>query len=365
MRLLKILIFFIIFNQSFAEYSNKFVSAGEPEFSRNKVIEVYGHRGARSFAPENSILAYKTALQIGVNWVDMDVVVTKDGEVIVYHDLWINPDFTSLNGKFFAISNKDFIASIGDKKDQIIQKYLLKNITFDELQKYSIGVLNSNSIYSKFFPDQYLVKDVRIPKLQNVIDYVDDITDKNVMYQIEIKNDPTNPQYTVDSKIFAQKIYDILKKNNLIERAEIQAFDWNVLYELQLLDKDVKTAYLIGYDEIDYARPERFKYNGKWSGGKILKDYNNSLPRMVKMLGGCCYEPEDVLLTKEDLDSAHNLGLKVVVWTWPEHSGRAFDPALINKLINWGVDGIITDDPAKLNSMLAVRGYKTPMNYHL
>jgi glycerophosphoryl diester phosphodiesterase len=70
-----------------------------------------------------------------------------------------------------------------------------------------------------------------------------------------------------------------------------------------------------------------------------------------------------VALTKADLDEAHRLGLKVVVWTWPEHSGKDFDPVLVDKLIKWGVDGIITDDPAQLNSMLAARNLSVPVGY--
>jgi glycerophosphoryl diester phosphodiesterase len=84
---------------------------------------------------------------------------------------------------------------------------------------------------------------------------------------------------------------------------------------------------------------------------------------MVKDLGGTCWEPEDVELTKATLDEAHALGLKVVVWTWPEHSGTVFDPELISKLIDWGVDGIITDDPGMLISMLAARNYAVPARY--
>ncbi len=105
------------------------------------------------------------------------------------------------------------------------------------------------------------------------------------------------------------------------------------------------------------------KIAGLWSGGKLLKDYNGSIPQMIKALGGSCYEPEDVELTKHDLEEAHKLGLKVVVWTWPEHSGKAFNPVVVQKLIDWGVDGIITDDPARLNSMLAARYMHVPKQY--
>lgn len=353
----------LLINNVFALFSNNFIIAGEPQTPKNNVIEVYGHRGARSFAPENSIIGYKTALGIGVNWVDMDVGVTKDGDVIVYHDMWINSDFTSKDEIFLANSNQEFINKMGINKNQLIKPYLLKNLTFKQLQSYDVGILNPNSSYKNYFENQYIVPGTKIPLLQDVINYVDKISNKEVMYQIEIKNDPNNPDYTISSTKFAKKIYNILRKNNLINRAEIQAFDWNILYEIQKLDKNIKTAYLISYDEIDYNDLSNFKSKGTWSGGKMLHDYNKSLPQMIKSLGGCCYEPEDIMLTKKDLDEAHKLGLKVVVWTWPEHSGKAFDPVLIDNLISWGVDGIITDDPARLNSMLAARGYKTPKNY--
>jgi glycerophosphoryl diester phosphodiesterase len=94
-----------------------------------------------------------------------------------------------------------------------------------------------------------------------------------------------------------------------------------------------------------------------------VKDHKNSIPQMVKDMGGTCWEPEDVELTRATLDEAHALGLKVVVWTWPEHSGAVFNTALVSQLISWGVDGIITDDPGMLISMLAARNYVLPAKY--
>jgi glycerophosphoryl diester phosphodiesterase len=54
-------------------------------------VEVYAHRGARSYAPENTIPGYATALAIGTHWVDMDVVMSLDGEVMVSHDIGLIP----------------------------------------------------------------------------------------------------------------------------------------------------------------------------------------------------------------------------------------------------------------------------------
>jgi glycerophosphoryl diester phosphodiesterase len=84
---------------------------------------------------------------------------------------------------------------------------------------------------------------------------------------------------------------------------------------------------------------------------------------MVKALGGFAWEPEDAELTEASLAEAHRLGLKVVVWSWPEKLGTAFDSRMVEKMINWGVDGIITDDPGRLISMLAIRGKRVPVRY--
>lgn len=352
---------------AFAANENQFNQAGIPHNqAKPKYVEVYAHRGARSFSPENVMPGYKTSLALGTDWVDMDIGISKDGEIIVDHDLWLNPDILRKDGKFLANSKAELYSSLESAPGGIeknIQPYLVKNLTIAQLKQYDAGRLNLNSPYSKYFPEQIPVDHTPMPTLQEVVNYVNKTTDKKVNFQIEIKNDPIHPNWTVSSKDFAKKVNDFLVKNKLVDRAEIQSFDWEPLYELHKLNPKVKLAFLVGYDDIERMQESDIKQAGLWSGGKLLKDYNNSIPQMVKALGGSLYEPEDVSLTKKDLDEAHALGLKVVVWTWPEHSGSAFDPVVVNRLIDWGVDGIITDDPAHLNSILAARGMRVPQNY--
>ena len=61
---------------------------------------------------------------------------------------------------------------------------------------------------------------------------------------------------------------------------------------------------------------------------------------LVKALGGFAWEPEDAELTKETLDEAHRLGLKVVVWSWPEKLGTTFDAGMVDRLIGWGIEHV-------------------------
>lgn len=336
------------------------VMADNPAYHKAlKNIEVYAHRGARSFSPENTIPSYRTALAVGVDWIDMDVVITKDGIIVVYHDLWLNPDVLSKNGKFWAKDNTEFYKDLENRPggiDKNIQPYLIKNLKYAQLQQYDAGRINPDSPYAKNFPDQHPVYNTPIPTLQQVVVYADKVSHKMVKYQIEMKNDPTKPDWTVSPKEFAAKLNAFIVENNILNRVEVQAFDWEILYELHKVNPNIKLAFLVSSDGIERMKSSDQKQAGMWSGGKLLKDYGYSLPKMVKELGGDCYEPEDIALTKEDLDEAHRLGLKVVVWG----CARNLDA----KLIEWQVDGIITDDPARLNSMLAARGIPVPSNVY-
>lgn len=360
-------LFLFVVSISFAnqEISNLAATVGQPHNAKaTPYVEVYAHRGARSFAPENTLPGYKTGLKIGLDWVDMDICVTKDNVVLVYHDIWLNPDIVSNKGVFWAKSKEDFIHAIpANQFDKVIQSYLVHNLTLQQLKKFEVGILNPHSSYAKYFPEQISVPGTSMPTLQEVIDYVNRVTHNHAYFQIEFKTDPEHPTWTVPPKQFAMDLYQVLKKNHLENRVEVQSFDWRTLFELQKLDKKIKTAYLVTEEDKSRMLNPDPKHAGLWSGGKLLKDYNNSLPQMVKALGGACYEPEDVLLTKKDLDEAHKLGLKVVVWRWPEHTGSAFDFKLTADHIKWGVDGIITDDPGQLISMLAARNQRVPQAY--
>jgi glycerophosphoryl diester phosphodiesterase len=312
--------------------------------------EVYAHRGARSYAPENTIPGYATGLAIGTHWVDMDIVMSKDGEVIVSHDIRLNPDIVR-----------------GPGGQYITDRTLVKSLSLGEIKQYDVGRMDTASSYSKFFPAQVGMDGVTMPALREVIRYVNGKTNRKVGFQIEFKTDPEHPDWTFTPAVFAAALYEILVEENIVHMCEVQSFDWRCLYELQKLDRNIRTAYLTEWDN-EPGCPYSFfdpdpAIAGLWTGGVLVKDHQNSIPQMIKDMGGACWEPEDVELTKATLDEAHRLGLKVVVWTWPEHSGTVFNAGLVSKLISWGVDGIITDDPGMLISMLAARNYPLPARY--
>jgi glycerophosphoryl diester phosphodiesterase len=238
------------------------------------------------------------------------------------------------------------------------------------LQQYNIGMLRPQTKYGSYFSHQQALPDAKIPTLKEVIAYVKKVAGASVGFQIEIKTDPTRPELTATPSEFASALHRLLKEEEIVDRTEVQAFDWRCLVALQKLDARIKTAYLFDHTTIKLDETETVT----WKAGLLPKDFGYSLPRMVKSLGGHCFEPyEKVALTKMGLTKieltqemvmeAHRLGLKVVPWGWPEEEGCEFNAPRVAKLIAWGVDGIITDRPDELRSMLEKMGKPVPQQF--
>jgi glycerophosphoryl diester phosphodiesterase len=299
-------------------------------------ISIIGHRGARSYAPENVIPGYEVALESGVDSIDVDVVTTSDKVLLAYHDLHINSDILSSSNTSEVIDNT----------------ILVKDLTLTELKNnYTVG-LNPNSDYSKWFPNQKQIPNTRLNSLQEIVDFINLKTNNTIQIQIEIKNSFLHPEWSESPSELARLMYEFIQKNNLVNRIKVQAFDWRILVALNQFNPNIKTAYLFAYDTKD-------NYQKLFANSKVMDEANKMpkselafLPNLVKALGGYSYEPEDNELRYEDVVKVKKLGLKIFVWTWPEHSGFVYNPELIKKLISWEIDGVITDNPNELRELL-------------
>lgn len=309
--------------------------------NNHKYIAIYGHRGARGLSPENSLPAYNTCLNIGVDYVDMDVHLTKDKVIVVTHDFTLNPDLTrDTQGEWIDAKNPP----------------LIKDLTFAQLQKYDIGQLKPITEYSNYFPYQHAVNKTKISSLEDVINYVKKHSPQ-VKFQIEIKTDPEHPDYSFSPQEIAQETVKVLQKTQISDKTELQSFDWRVLKEIQKLDPSIATAYLTDKEISDNMKNFDPKVAGLWSDGKLLKDYKNSIPYMIAKLGGKIWGPESKELNAKLVQEAHYLGLKVVPWSMVDSLD---DPKEINRMIDIGVDGIISDRPDIVRGILAARGYTVP-----
>lgn len=294
-------------------------------------FDLQGHRGARGLAPENTLRAFDRALSVGVTTLELDVAVTADGVVVVSHDPALNPAFTRDAGG-------QWLPARGP---------LIRDLTLAQLQAYDVGRIAPGSSYARGFPQQQPADGERIPRLKDVFELVRARGAKDVRFNIETKLSPQQPQETVSVEAMTDALLRELRAAGVLERTTVQSFDWRSLQRVQQLEPRLATAYLT----VQTANNDNTR-DGTWTAGLRLADHG-SVPRLVKAAGGGTWSPNAGALTRELLAEARALGLRVVPWT-------VNDEAVMEKLVDWGVDGIITDHPERLRAVLQRRGKPLP-----
>jgi len=266
-------------------------------------MDVQGHRGTRGNLPENTLPAFKRALEMGVDTLELDCGVTKDDVVVIHHDRRLNPD----------------VARGPDGKWVTAPAPTVYELTFEQLQRYDVGRLRPGSEYAKRFPHQQPVDGTRIPRLSALFALA---KDTRVRFNIETKLLPTHADETVGPEAFARALIAEFRKAGMTKRAVIQSFDYRTLKIVEKEAPEIETVYLTEAKDSDPAR--------------------------VHALGAKIWSPDMKAITPEKVSQAHKLGMRVVVWT-------ANEPAEIASMIDAGVDGIISDYPERVIEALNKR----------
>jgi glycerophosphoryl diester phosphodiesterase len=263
-------------------------------------LDIQGHRGARGLMPENSIPAFMRALEEGVTTLELDVVITKDKQVLVSHDPYM------LSG---ICSKPDGTAVSRDE----VKDLNIYQMTFKEVQGYDCG-----SLGNRRFPEQQKMKTTK-PLLSDLITQVEAyLFEKNlpkVGYNIEIKS--VENEYELSQPLvgeFSELVLDVIIEKLENERFTIQSFDFNVLKHINVTYPDVRLVALI-------ENPRGVESNLSALG---------FVPEV--------YSPYFKLLKKKDIEFCHQQGMKVIPWT--VNSLKE-----MQQLADDGVDGIITDYP--------------------
>ena len=299
-------------------------------------LDLQGHRGARGLAPENTLPAFARALAIGVTTLELDCAVTKDGVVVVSHDSTLNPDITR---------GPDGIWLEGEGAP-------IRNFTYDELARYDVGRIKPGSAYEKRFARQQPVDGTRMPRLADVFALARKSGNDRVRFNIETKISPLHPERTVSPETFARAFIAGIRREKMEQRVTIQSFDWRTLAVVQKEAPEIATVYLTAQqgfmDNIQAGARD-----SPWTAGLRINDFCGSIPRMVKAAGGAAWSPYYAETTREQVIEAQSLGLKVVVWTVNE-------PADMRRMIEWRVDGIISDYPDVLRQVASEMGVSLP-----
>jgi glycerophosphoryl diester phosphodiesterase len=260
------------------------------------------HRGGRGLMPENTIAAMRNAIKIGeVQTLELDVVISKDGEVVVSHDPYFNQVITTTpDGKFLSA--------------QDAQKTMLYQMDYSEIRKYDVGL----KVHPDF-PRQQKTAAYK-PLLADLIDACEaeaSLHNRSIRYNIEIKSKKATDNLNHPAPAaFADKVIAVLNQKKIPGRYTIQSFDPRPLQEIHNRYPSVPTSFLVD----------------KNGGDKIAEQ--------VALLGftPAAYSPVYTIVTQQMVDECHQRKMKIIPWT-------VNSVEEIQKLVDMGVDGVISDYP--------------------
>jgi glycerophosphoryl diester phosphodiesterase len=247
-------------------------------------LELVAHRGGAALAPENTLAAFQNALTFGVDAVEMDVHLTRDGEVVVFHD-------NMLDGKTDGQGN-------------------IADVTWAELQ-----TLNAAAKFPHGWPEP-----VPISTLAQVIQ----VLKGKVRLQIEIKLMERNGHYRRYPQIEA-KVVDILRTTGALNEALIISYDWGCLITIKTLEPRLLVGTIVAPESL-----ARLPIHNQMTPFALIKT--------IQSLEADYLNIDSNLVTKYLVDTAHANGLKVGVWTVNE-------PPMMQRLAVLGIDSLTSDRP--------------------
>ena len=271
-------------------------------------IELQGHRGARGLFPENTLEGFRAAAPLCDSF-ELDIAITADGVPVICHDPALNP----------AIARGPDGAWIGAPGP------LVRDLTRDQLATYDVGRLRPDTDYAARYPDQRPIDGARVPSLAEVL-----ALDPPVSLNIELKTLADRPEATVSAVDMAEAVMAVVQTAGAMERVMIESFDWRGPRHVRRHYPAMRVAWLTEPKTVADAR--------LWWDGPAPADFGGSIPRAIAAEGGGTWAPEWQSLTGDQLAEARELGLQVLPWTVNEAEA-------MERLIAWGVDGLITDRP--------------------
>lgn len=263
-------------------------------------FDIQGHRGARGLMPENTIPAFLMALDSGVNTIELDLVVSKDGQLIVSHEPWMSASIcTDPSGKSFD--------------EQSEKKFILYQMTYEQVKQWDCGSKENINFL------QQIKMNVTKPLLRDVIiaveNHIKNFTRYEVDYSIEIKSMPQGDnKFHPKPEVFSDLVFNLIDQYLPLDRVVIQSFDFRVLKYWHEKYPEVRLSALV---------------ENKKSVNENLTDLG-FIPSV--------YSPYFKLITKEEVKELHAKKVRVIPWTVNE-------PGDMLSLKGLDVDGIITDYP--------------------
>ncbi|MBM3642943.1 MAG: glycerophosphodiester phosphodiesterase [Alphaproteobacteria bacterium] len=291
-------------------------------------FDLQGHRGARGLFPENTLPAFRAALELGVTTLETDLAITSDGAVLLTHDPVLNRQIVrDTDGKWLDATPR-----------------IANRLTLAEIKRLDVGRIDPTSRYATQFPRQQPIDGTRMPTLAELVA----VTGPTVRFNLETKLRPDRPDETLAPGPFAARVIAEVRQLGIAPRTTLQSFDWRTLVEARRLAPEIPTACLSiesgGMDTVGRAAG-----TSPWLAGVSLSAQEGSVPKAAKSIGCSIWSPFFRNVNAAEVAAAQALGLKVIPWT-------VNDPGEMARLIDLKVDGLITDYPDLAVPILKAKG---------
>ncbi|MFI0356425.1 glycerophosphodiester phosphodiesterase family protein [Actinomadura sp. 9N407] len=326
----------------------------DPALAKDKAkgedFDLQAHRGGLGLVVESTVPAFANALRLGVSTLELDVQITEDGHAVVTHDRRISDRKCRDTAPAVA----------GDPEYPYVGKYI-NTLSFKQVRTMDCG---SRTLAE--FPEQRAVPGAKMPLLREVFTLVHRYRAYGVKLNIETKVEAGAPHETAPREQFVQVTAKEVRRARMRRQVTIQSFDWGALMRMREVEPRLPLVALTNHDFLQTGQPGR----SPWLGGIDIDDFGGDPLRAVKSFGAGAFSPVHGFpqngkvtdpgyrpyVTGDMVRRAHRMGLKVIPWT-------VDDEPTMNKLIDDGVDGIITDHPDRLRAVMAERGLRLPRPY--
>lgn len=295
--------------------------------SKPNYIKIYGHRGARGDLPENTLESFKYLFKNNINAYETDILISKDLIPVITHDFRLDPSFTKDNeGNWITDEN-----------------IIIFDLSYEELLKFDVGSLNKLSRYGRRFVNQKTLENQKIPKLSELLELSSKNKSENLLINLEIKSTPDEENLTPTPEEMVKLVMQEVNKSNLQNKIIISSFDWRTLTEIKNFYPEISRAYLSFQQQAGIKIKNTIYNRSPWmSYLPFFEKYE--LPKIIKSQGGKAWHPYHKDITKKLVDISHQEDLPVNVWTVNEEYDML-------KMIEHGVDGIMTDYPLRLKEL--------------
>ncbi len=262
-------------------------------------FDLQGHRGCRALMPENSLPGFLKAVELGVNTLEMDVVISRDEQIVVSHEPWMS---------HVICSHPD--GRPVTKKEE--KHHNLFEMTMADIQKYDCGMRHHPD-----FPHQLKVPAVK-PTLKMVVRSVERFAQQQQYpqprYNIELKSSRKGDrQWHPVPDRFVELVVTEIRRLGIEELTTLQSFDTRILESLHTVpDRIFKISFLV-------------------EKGKNANTHFRKLSFTPDILS-----PHYKLVSPGMVETCHAKGILIIPWTVNTHEDA-------ERLKSMGVNGLITD----------------------